>query len=217
MSNKKLNESKQVMNESFMELVGDFMPHLTMGLFAAIKIGLMLVDNTNFKSSGLSKTVYDSLDKLYDDKEFVKDFVDILKKEGNLQDIVNDILVKYKGDVHRFHTIGSTKRQQYADRLMWSQYIWKMLKDSSQEWRWNAPEKRIIDNVLKSSGYRKFSKKHNFTKEDDTMMRAVLYYMISRPDFAVNVKKYLNTAVAQNKNVIIRAIDKGDFDFTAGS
>ena len=49
------------------------------------------------------------------------------------------------------------------------------------------------------------------------MMRAVLYYMISRPDFAVNVKKYLNTAVAQNKNVIIRAIDKEDFDFTAGS
>jgi hypothetical protein len=217
MSDKKLNENKQVMNESFMELVGDFIPHLTVGLFAAIKIGLMLVDNTNFKSSGLSKNVYDSLDKLYDDKGFVKDFVDILKKEGNLQDIVNDILVKYKGDVHRFHTIGSTKRQQYADRLMWSQYIWKMLKDSSQEWRWNAPEKRIIDNVLKSNGYRKFSKKHNFTKEDDTMMRAVLYYMISRPDFAVNVKKYLNTAVEQNKSVIIRAIDKSDFDFTAGS
>ena len=216
MSNNKLKENKQVINESFMELIGDFMPHLTMGLFAAIKIGLMLVDNSNFKGSGLSKNVYDALDKLYDDKEFVKDFVEILKKEGNLQDIINDILVKYKGDVHYWHQIGSTKRSQVQDRRMWSQYIWKMLKDSSEEWRWNAPEKRIIDNVLKSNGYRKFSKKHNFTKEDDTMMRAVLYYMISRPDFAVNVKKYLNTAVAQNKNVIIRAIDKGDFDATTG-
>jgi hypothetical protein len=63
----------------------------------------------------------------------------------------------------------------------------------------------------------KFSKKHNFTKEDDTMMRAVLYYIISRPDFSVTVKKYLNTAVAQNKSVIIRAIDRSDFDISGGS
>jgi hypothetical protein len=92
-----------------------------------------------------------------------------------------------------------------------------MLKDSSQEWRWNAPEKRIIDNVLKSNGYINFSKKCNFTKEDDIMMRAVLYYMISRPDFAVNFKEYLLPAVEQNKSVIICAIDKGDFDITGGS
>ena len=217
MSNNKLKENKQVMNESFMELIGDFMPYLTMGLFAAIKIGLMLVDKSNFKSSRLSKNVYDALEKLYDDKEFVKDFVDILKKEGNLQDIIDDILVKYKDDAHPFHTRGTTRRNRIDDRVMWKQYIWKMLKDSSEEWRWNAPEKRIIDNVLKSNGYRKFSKKHNFTKEDDTMMRAVLYYMISRPDFAVNVKKYLNTAVEQNKSVIIRAIDRSDFESTAGN
>jgi hypothetical protein len=217
MSNKKLNENKQVMNESFMELVGDFMPHLTMGLLAAIKIGLMLVDKTNFKSSMLSKNVYDALEKLYEDKEFVKDFVEILKKEGNLQDITDDILARYKDDVHKYHRKGSTERSRGADRQMWSQYIWRMLKDSSEEWNWNAPEKRIIDSVLKSNGYRKFSKKHNFTKEDDTMMRAVLYYMISRPDFSVTVKKYLNTAVAQNKSVIIRAIDRSDFDISAGS
>jgi hypothetical protein len=216
MSDKKLNENKQVMNESFMELIGDFMPHLTMGLFAAIKIGLMLVDKTNFKGSKLSKNVYDALEKLYEDKEFVKDFVEILKKEGNLQDITDDILAKYK-NVHKFHFKGNTERSKMTDRIFWTHYIWKMLKDSSEEWKWNAPEKRIIDSVLKSNGYRKFSKKHNFTKEDDTMMRAVLYYMISRPDFSVTVKKYLNTAVAQNKSVIIRAIDRSDFDISGGS
>ena len=204
------------MIEGFVELLGDYRPYFWVGLLVVIKIGFMLTDKSNFKGSKLSKNVYDALEKLYEDREFVKDFVEILKKEGNLQDIIDDILVKYK-DVHKFHTIGSTKRQQYADRLMWSQYIWKMLKDSSQEWRWNAPEKRIIDNVLKSNGYRKFSKKHNFTKEDDTMMRAVFYYIISRPDFAVNVQKYLVPAVEQNRSVIIRAIDRGDFDFTGGS
>jgi hypothetical protein len=205
------------MIEGFIELLGDYTPYFWVGLLVVIKIGLMLTDKSNFKNSGLSKNVYDALDKLYDDKEFVKDFVEILKKEGNLQVILNDILIKYKGDVHKFHTIGSTKRQQYADRLMWSQYIWKMLKDSSQEWRWNAPEKRIIDNVLKSNGYINFSKNYNFTNEDDTMMRAVFYYIISRPDFAVNVQKYLVPAVEQNRSVIIRAIDRGDFDFTGGS
>ena len=204
------------MIEGFVELLGDYRPYFWVGLLVIIKIVFMLTDKSNFKGSNLSKNVYDALDKLYDDKEFVKDFVEILKKEGNLQDIIDDILVKYK-DVHTFHTIGSTKRQQYADRLMWSQHIWKMLKDSSQELRWNAPEKRIIDNVLKSNGYRNFSKKHNFTKEDDTMMRAVFYYIISRPDFAVNVQKYLVPAVEQNRSVIIRAIDRGDFDFTGGS
>ena len=204
------------MKEGFVKLVGDYVIKLFVGLLAAIKIGFMMFDYSNLKSSNLSKNVYDALDKLYDDKEFVKDFVEILKKEGNLQDIIDDILVKYK-DVHKFHFKGNTERSRGTDRLMWSQYIWKMLKDSSLEWRWNAPEKRIIDNVLKSNGYRKFSKKHNFTKEDDTMMRAVFYYIISRPDFAVNVQKYLVPAVEQNRSVIIRAIDRGDFDFTGGS
>jgi len=204
------------MIEGFVELLGDYRPYFWVGLLVIIKIGLMLTDKSNFKGSKLSKNVYDALEKLYDDRDFLRDFVEILKKEGNLQDIIDDILVNYK-DVHKFHFKGNTERSRGTDRLMWSQYIWKMLKDSSQEWRWNAPEKRIIDNVLKSNGYRKFSKKHNFTKEDDTMMRAVFYYIISRPDFALNVQKYLVPAVEQNRSVIIRAIDRGDFDFTGGS
>ena len=205
------------MIEGFVELLGDYRPYFWVGLLVIIKIVFMLTDKSNFKGSNLSKNVYDALDKLYDDKEFVKDFVEILKKEGNLQDIIDDILVKYKDDAHPFHTRGTTRRNRIDDRVMWKQYIWKMLKDSSEEWKWNAPEKRIIDNVLNSNGYINFSKKHNFTNEDDTMMRAVLYYIISRPDFAVNVQKYLVPAVERNKTVIIRAIDRGDFDSTSGS
>ena len=204
------------MIEGFVELLGDYRPYFWVGLLVVIKIGFMLTDKSNFKGSKLSKNVYDALEKLYEDREFVKDFVEILKKEGNLQDIIDDILVKYK-DVHKFHFKGNTERSRGTDRLMWSQYIWKMLKDSSLEWRWNAPEKRIIDSVLNSNGYINFSKKHNFTNEDDTMMRAVFYYIISRPDFAVNVQKYLVPAVERNKTVIIRAIDRSDFDITSGS
>ena len=204
------------MIEGFVELLGDYRPYFWVGLLVIIKIVFMLTDKSNFKGSKLSKNVYDALEKLYDDRDFLRDFVEILKKEGNLQDIIDDILVNYK-DVHKFHFKGNTERSRGTDRLMWSQYIWKMLKDSSLEWRWNAPEKRIIDNVLKSNGYINFSKNYNFTNEDDTMMRAVFYYIISRPDFAVNVQKYLVPAVEQNRSVIIRAIDRGDFDFTGGS
>ena len=205
------------MIEGFVELLGDYRPYFWVGLLVIIKIGLMLTDKSNFKGSKLSKNVYDALEKLYDDRDFLRDFVSILQKEENLQGIIDDILAKYKDDVHYVHIRGSTKRYRTDDRDMWHQYIWKMLKDSSQEWRWNAPEKRIIDSVLNSNGYINFSKKHNFTNEDDTMMRAVFYYIISRPDFAVNVQKYLVPAVERNKTVIIRAIDRSDFDITSGS
>ncbi len=82
------------------------MVKLFVGLLAAIKIGFMMFDYSNLKSSRLSKNVYDALDKLYDDREFLRNFVSILKKEDNLKEMINDILIKYKVDVHRFHTIG---------------------------------------------------------------------------------------------------------------
>jgi len=41
---------------------------LFVGLLAAIKIGFMMFDYSNLKSSRLSKNVYDALDKLYDDR-----------------------------------------------------------------------------------------------------------------------------------------------------
>jgi hypothetical protein len=94
------------MKEGFVELLGDYRPQLWVGLLVVIKIVLMLTDKSNFKSSKLSKNVYDALDKLYDDREFLRNFVSILKKEDNLKEMINDILIKYKVDVHRFHTIG---------------------------------------------------------------------------------------------------------------
>jgi hypothetical protein len=212
MSDKKLKENKKVLNEDWSYFVSQILPVLTIGLIAATRIGFSLLSNTNFKDSRLSKNVYDSLDGLYKDRDFVKDFVDILKKEGNIQDIVDNIIDKHKEYHYKYAPKGNTSRNSAEDSRFYKNYIYTTLQTGRREWEWDAPVKRIIDNVIKSNGYKKFSKKHKFTSEDDTNMRALFYYMISRPDFAINVKKYLYAAVEQNKNVIIRAIDKSDFD-----
>jgi len=193
-------------------IVSHVLPVLIIGLLIVTRLGFMMFDNTNFKKSRLSKNVYDALDDLYKDKEFVKDFVSILQKEGNIQDIVDNIIQRHKDTHYKYAPTGYTGRNSAEDARFYQNYIYTTLNTGSREWEWSAPEKRIIDNVMKSNGYKKFSKKHNFTKDDDVNMRALFYYMISRPDFAKNVKKYLYTAVAQNKNVIIRAIDKSDFE-----
>jgi hypothetical protein len=195
--------------------VSHVLPVLIIGLLVVIKIGLMLTDKSNFKSSMLSKNVYDALDKLYDDRGFVKDFVAILEKEGNLEDMVKSAIEFNKEDYYKYAPKGSTKRNAIEDGRFYRTYILSRLY-SNDEWDWDAPASRVISDVMKSNGYKKFSKKHNFTSQDDTMMRALFYYMISRPDFAENVKKYLYTAVKQNKNTIIRAIDKTDFDSFGG-
>jgi hypothetical protein len=215
MSDNKLKENKQLLNEDWSYFIGQVLPVLTIGLVAAIRVGFSLLSNNNFKQSQLSKNVYNALDDLYNDKEFVKDFVDILKKEGNLEDIVSNTINKHKDNHYKYAPKKSTSRNSIEDRRFYHNYILTTLNSGSKEWEWDAPAKRIIDNVMKSKGYRGFSKKHNFTNQDDTSMRALFYYMISRPDFAENVKKYLYTAIQQNKNVIIRAIDKSDFELPA--
>jgi hypothetical protein len=196
--------------------VSHVLPVLIIGLFAATRIGFMLTDNSNFKNCGLSKAVYDALEKLYDDREFLRDFVSILQKEENLQDVVTSAISKHKDTYYVCASKGSTSRNRVDDVSFWYNFIWTKL-NTNNECDWDAPAARIIHNVIKSNGYKKFSKKYNFTTADDTMMRAVFYYIISRPDFAVNAKEYLYNAIAENQNAIIRAIDRGDFDFTGVS
>ena len=196
--------------------VSQVLPILIIGLLIVIRLGFMKFDNSNFKNSGLSKNVYDALEKLYDDREFLRDFVSILQKEENLQDVVTSAISKHKDTYYICASKGSTCRNSVDDIRFWYNYIWTKLY-TNNECDWDAPAARIIHNVMKSNGYKKFSKKYNFTTEDDTMMRAVFYYIISRPDFAVNAKEYLYNAIEENQNAIIRAIDRGDFDFTGVS
>ena len=198
------------MKEGFVELLGDYRPQLWVGLLVVIKIVLMLTDKSNFKSSMLSKNVYDALEKLYEDKEFVKDFVDILKQEGNLEDII--ATARDKHNDYPWEDRYSTKRNSGDDRRFYNSLMYGHIKQGSSEYNWVADGKRIVDKVMITIGYKNFSKKQKFIPNDDKAMRGLFYYMITRPDFAVNVKKYLYTAVEKNKPVVIRAIDKSDMD-----
>jgi hypothetical protein len=190
--------------------VSHVLPVLIIGLLVVIKIGLMLTDKSNFKSSMLSKNVYDALEKLYEDKEFVKDFVDILKQEGNLEDII--ATARDKHNDYPWEDRYSTKRNSGDDRRFYNSLMYGQIKQGSSEYNWVADGKRIVDKVMITIGYKNFSKKQKFIPNDDKAMRGLFYYMITRPDFAVNVKKYLYTAVEKNKPVVIRAIDKSDMD-----
>jgi hypothetical protein len=53
--------------------------------------------------SGLTPEVFNAIPKLYSDKEFIKDFVKILQKESNLEDIVKksqtDYYKRYKSKI----------------------------------------------------------------------------------------------------------------------
>jgi len=190
--------------------VSHVLPVLIIGFLVVIKIGLMLTDKSNFKSSMLSKNVYDALEKLYEDKEFVKDFVDILKQEGNLEDII--ATARDKHNDYPWEDRYSTKRNSGDDRRFYNSLMYGQIKQGSSEYNWVADGKRIVDKVMITIGYKNFSKKQKFIPNDDKAMRGLFYYMITRPDFAVNVKKYLYTAVEKNKPVVIRAIDKSDMD-----
>ena len=76
--------------------------------------------------------------------------------------------------------------------------------------------KRIAIEVIKSNGYKKFSKRYEFTAEDDDDMFTVLYYIITRPDFATTAEKYLYTAASNNSNVRVPPLPRGSFQWPTG-
>ena len=87
MSDNKLIENKEVLNEGIITgfiMIG--LTALTMWAFKKIRdVKVIGKDGV----SGLSAEVYNAIPNLYTDKEFVKDFVKILQKESNLEDIIN--------------------------------------------------------------------------------------------------------------------------------
>jgi hypothetical protein len=72
--------------------------------------------------------------------------------------------------------------------------------------------KRIARDVVKTTGYKKFSKKYEFTKEDDKDMFTIIYYIITRPDFSDTAQKYLYTAASNIRNVPVPPLPSGAFN-----
>ena len=161
--------------------------------------------------SGLNPEVFNAIPKLYSDKEFVKDFVKILQKESNLEDIVAKSQTEW---YRRFNkNRGATNRSINRD----TEDYQDLIKGNIKGYGFQPDAKRIAQNVIKSNGYKKFSKKYKFTSEDDADMVGVIYYIITRPDFAETAKKYLYTAASDNKNITIPPLPKDAFnDFFRG-
>jgi hypothetical protein len=73
--------------------------------------------------------------------------------------------------------------------------------------------KRIARDVVKSRGYKKFSKKYDFTPADDKDMFTVIYYIVTRPDFSDTAEKYLYTAASNNRNVPVPPLPRCSFQW----
>jgi hypothetical protein len=204
MSNKKLKENKQMLYEA--SFFSEALPFIVIGLTAVV--GWAFNKFTAYGrtgSLGISERVWRSVNDLYKDKEFVKDFVNILKKESNLSDIVNKSITQYYKDMNTYK--GVVRRSNFEDTREWEALIKGNIKGEG----FDVDAKRIAIEVIKSNGYKKFSKKYKFTKEDNEDMFTVIYYIITRPDFATTAEKYLYTAASNDRNVPVPPLPKGSF------
>jgi hypothetical protein len=209
MSNNKLKENKQMLYEAsgFLEAL----PFIWIGLTALVGWAFTRYKAFGRNSSlGVSERAWDSINYLYKDKEFVKDFVNILKKESNLSDIVNKSITQYYKEDQTYK--GVVQRRATEDMRDWEVLIKGNIKGEG----FDLDAKRIVIEVIKSNGYKKFSKRYEFTAEDDDDMFTVLYYIITRPDFATTAEKYLYTAASNNSNVRVPPLPRGSFQWPTG-
>jgi hypothetical protein len=208
MSNKKLKENKQILYEA--SFFSEALPFIVIGLTAAVGWAMQKFTAYGKKGTyGISEKVYDAVSDLYKDKEFVKDFVNILKKESNLSDIVAKSQSQFYADAQKR---GDKTRRRYEDMQDWQGLIKGNIKGQGFE----PDAKRIARDVVKSNGYKKFSKKYEFTPEDDKDMFTIIYYIVTRPDFSDTAEKYLYTAASNNRNVPVPPLPAGSFNMPTG-
>ena len=163
-------------------------------------------------ASGLSAEVYNAIPNLYTDKDFVKDFVKILQQESNLEDIIEKSQTQWYALKNKNRT-----GPKYRDTFFDQEDYQDLIKGNIKGYGFQPDAKRISQNVIKSNGYKKFSKKHKFKAGDDRDMVGIIYYIITRNDFAEAAKKYLYAAASDNKNISIPPLPKGAFDGAAGA
>ena len=163
-------------------------------------------------ASGLSAEVYNAIPNLYTDIDFVKDFVKILQQESNLEDIIEKSQTQWYALKNKNRT-----GPKYRDTFFDQEDYQDLIKGNIKGYGFQPDAKRIAQNVIKSNGYKKFSKKHKFKAGDDRDMVGIIYYIITRNDFAETAKKYLYAAASDNKNISIPPLPKGAFDGAAGA
>ena len=163
-------------------------------------------------ASGLSAEVYNAIPNLYTDKDFVKDFVKILQQESNLEDIIEKSQTEWYAYKNK-----NRKGPKFRDITFDQEDYQNLIKNNIDGYGFQPDSKRIAQSVIKSNGYKKFSKKHKFKPWHDRDMFCVIYYIVTRNDFAETAKKYLYAAASDNKNISIPPLPKGAFDGAAGA
>ena len=196
-----------VLGQSFVTLS----PYIMFGLIALVLCamkkwmpGFRTYGGKN-SQTGINKRLADSIDDLYKDKEFVKDFVKILEKQSNLEIIVDKAQTRFYKDSY---LRGTRKRSARLDSLDWQKIIRTMINGEG----FHPGAGRIAREVIKTNGYKMFSKKHEFSAEDDMDMLAVMYYIVTRPDFADTAERYLYAAARSGSNVLVPALPSTAFD-----
>ncbi len=178
--------------------------YLVWYVFVSVKIHFGYGEN-NYCGFGISKKVYNSIWILYKDQEFVKDFVEILKKESDLSDIVAKSQSQYYINAQMYK--GDKSRHGEEDEMDWR----ILIKGKYSGYGFQPDSKRIAREVIKSNGYKKFSKKNEFQAVDNKAMFTVIYYIVTRPDFADTAEKYLYTAVSNGTSVSVPPLPKWSF------
>jgi hypothetical protein len=128
------------------------------------------------ENTGLSNKVKDSFDDIYDDKELVKDLANILKQEGDLDKLFDKI---YKNGIPEW------------DDIQWI-----------KSYKFQPDAKRIANKLVKTMSYKKFSKVHNFDKNDDAGMEKVFYFIMTQKDFKDTAKNYILKVIQKNNDLI---------------
>jgi len=201
--NNKLIENKILIKE---DLFGIFTTIAAIWLagWALKKIGIEPYQS-KVSQAGLSNRVGDALDDIYKDEELVKDFVIILKKAGDIDSIAKDALsdlIKRR----RFEYRPDGGNSNLVNKEDWEGHIHRNI----DEFEWTKTARDIANDVVKSKGYIKFSKKHKFNSKDDIVMKELFYFIVTRPDFAKTAKMYLYKAAEKSIPSDVKAVNLKD-------
>ena len=150
---------------------------------------------------GVSKKLFASLYEIYKDDLLLREMVKIIRLHGDIKDIVYNATVSINnGCEFHYSNSYSISRCRECDLLdYFSKTRDKVILNIAEE-------------IVASSGFKNFSKKHNFDQKDIDNMTNMFYYIISRPDFPKTTELFLFPYTDQNIKFIRSAISSSEFE-----
>lgn len=156
---------------------------LLIALFVWGIIKYNVIDGNNWgRNVGLSKEAQAALDYIFYDKMLVYEIANILRKEGDIDDLFNKILADIK-----FNSDGYT----------WSQ-LSKLDKKTIHEYPFQKDAKRIADKIVKTDSFKVFSRRNYLSQQDQEMMNRLFYFFVTSHDFKENAIKIMSGEISDS-------------------